>query len=128
MGARGKTARADWEAMFARYKAEHPRLAEQCEQIQKRELPAGWDKDIPVFPADPKGIASRDSSGQVLNKIAPNLPWLIGGAADFAPSTKTRLTFEGGGDLGPEDHGGPHIDFCVPSQLNGLICESLCLA
>src|SRR5258708_20390155 len=115
MGARGKTARAEWEALFARYKAEHPNLAEQCEQIQKRELPAGWDKDIPVFPADPKGIASRDSSGQVLNKIAPNLPWLIGGAADLPPSTKTRLTFEGARDLGPENVGGPNNPFRHPS-------------
>src|SRR5258708_24619027 len=116
MGARGKTARAEWEALFARYKAEHPKLAEQCEQIQKRELPAGWDKDIPVFPADPKGIASRDSSGQVLNKIAPNLPWLIGGAADLAPSTKTRMTFDGAGDLGPEDHRRPNMHFGVPQH------------
>jgi transketolase len=128
MGARGKKARTEWETLFARYKAEHPKLAEQCEQIQKRELPAGWDKDIPVFPADPKGIASRDSSGQVLNKIAPNLPWLIGGAADLAPSTKTRMTFEGAGDLGPEDHGGRNMHFGVREHSMGSICNGLALS
>jgi transketolase len=128
MGARGKKARADWETMFARYKAEHPKLAEQCERIQKRELPAGWDKDIPVFPADPKGIAGRDSSGQVLNKIAPNLPWLIGGAADLSPSTKTRMTFEGAGDLGPEEPGGRNLHFGVREHSMGSICNGLALS
>ena len=128
MGARGKKARADWEAMFARYKAEHPRLAEQCEQIQKRELPAEWDKDIPVFPADPKGIAGRDSSGQILNKIAPNLPWLIGGAADLSPSTKTRMTFEGAGDLGPDEPGGRNLHFGVREHSMGSICNGLALS
>jgi transketolase len=128
MGARGRRARADWEAMFARYKAEHPKLAEECEQIQKRELPAAWDKDIPVFPADPRGIASRDSSGQVLNKIAPNLPWLIGGAADLSPSTKTRMTFEGAGDLGPEEPGGRNLHFGVREHSMGSICNGLALS
>jgi transketolase len=128
MGARGKKLRAEWEGMFARYKAEHPKLAEQCEQIQKRELPAGWDKDIPVFPADPRGIASRDSSGQVLNKIAPNLPWLIGGAADLAPSTKTRLTFEGAGDYSADDVGGRNLHFGVREHSMGSICNGLALS
>src|SRR5262252_7452321 len=97
-GARGNKLRAEWMALFERYRAAYPDFAEACERMQRRELPEGWDKDIPAFPADPNGIASRDSSAQVLNAIAPRLPWLVGGAADLAPSTKTRLTFEGAGD------------------------------
>ncbi len=128
IGARGRQARDDWEALFARYKAEHPQLAAQCEAIQKRELPAGWDKDIPVFPADPKGIASRDSSGQVLNKIAPNLPWLVGGAADLAPSTKTRLTFEGAGDMQADNRSGRNMHFGVREHAMGSVLNGLALS
>jgi transketolase len=128
MGARGAQLRRDWEALFSRYKSEHSELAQQCEQIQRRELPAGWDKDIPVFPADPKGIASRDSSGQVLNKIAQNLPWLVGGAADLAPSTKTRLTFEGAGDLEAESRLGRNFHFGIREHAMGSICNGLALS
>ncbi|MFT3881584.1 MAG: hypothetical protein QM703_18205 [Gemmatales bacterium] len=74
--------------------------------MQRRELPAGWDKNLPVFPADAKGLATRESSGKVINALAQNVPWLIGGAADLAPSTKTRLTFEGAGDFLADNHGG----------------------
>jgi transketolase len=128
IGARGKKLRGDWEALFARYKSAHPNLARQCEQMQARGLPQGWDKDIPVFPADPRGIASRDSSGQVLNKIAPNLPWLVGGAADLAPSTKTRLTFEGAGDLEADDRGGRNFHFGIREHAMGSICNGLALS
>ncbi|HEX5318661.1 MAG TPA: transketolase [Stellaceae bacterium] len=128
IGARGKSAHAEWEALFAKYKAAHPNLARQCEAMQARELPAGWDKDIPVFPADPKGLASRDSSGQVLNKIAPNLPWLVGGAADLAPSTKTRLTFEGAGDLEAGSPGGRNLHFGIREHAMGSICNGLALS
>jgi len=128
IGARGKSAHAEWEALFAKYKAAHPNLARQCEAMQARELPAGWDKDIPVFPADPKGLASRDSSGQVLNKIAPNLPWLVGGAADLAPSTKTRLTFEGAGDLEAVSPGGRNFHFGIREHAMGSICNGLALS
>jgi transketolase len=127
IGARGAKARADWEGLFAKYKAAHPNLAKQCEQIQARDMPEGWDKDIPVFPADPKGIASRDSSGQVLNKIAQNVPWLVGGAADLAPSTKTRLTFEGAGDMQAESHGGRNMHFGIREFAMGAICNGLAL-
>ncbi|HVH78325.1 MAG TPA: transketolase [Stellaceae bacterium] len=128
IGARGAGLRRDWEAMFARYKAEYPALALQCEQIQRRDLPEGWDKDIPVFPADPKGIASRDSSGQVLNKIAPNLPWLLGGAADLAPSTKTRLTFEGAGDQEADNRLGRNFHFGIREHAMGSICNGLAVS
>lgn len=127
IGARGAKARADWEALFAKYKAAHPDLAKQCEAMQARELPTGWDKDIPVFPTDAKGIASRDSSGQVLNKIAPNLPWLIGGAADLAPSTKTRLTFEGAGDMEADTLGGRNMHFGIREFAMAAICNGLAL-
>ena len=86
---------------FDEYKAQYPDLADQLDQMQHRELPDGWDKDLPDFPADAKGMATRDASGKVLNAIAKNVPWLIGGSADLAPSTKTRLTFEGAGDFEP---------------------------
>ncbi len=86
--------------LYESYKAKYPVEADHMLRIQRRELPDGWDKDIPTFPADPKGMAGRDASGKVLNAIARRVPWLIGGAADLAPSTKTRLTFDGAGDFG----------------------------
>jgi transketolase len=89
IGKRGGEAKAAWDRLFAEYKAKHPDLAAQCETLEKRDLPAGWDKDIPTFPADAKGLATRDSSGKVLNAIAKNVPWVIGGSADLNPSTKT---------------------------------------
>ena len=98
IGARGREARENWEQLFAAYGKQYPDLATELNQIQSRELPEGWDKDLPVFPADPKGLAGRDSSNKVQNAIGKNIPWLIGGSADLTPSTKTRLTFDGAGD------------------------------
>jgi transketolase len=103
LGARGRKLRDEWMDLFERYSAEHPDLADHLLRMQRRELPDGWDADIPEFPADAKGKATRETSGAVLNAIAKNVPWLIGGAADLAPSTKTRLTFDGAGDFGVED-------------------------
>jgi len=99
MRKRGSEGRKAWLAKFAEYEKAFPALADEMNRMQRRELPAEWDAGLPAFKADPKGIASRDSSGQVLNAIAPRMPWLIGGAADLSPSTKTRLTFEGAGDF-----------------------------
>jgi transketolase len=127
-GARGKKLRAEWAALFERYRSAHPELADQCERMQRRDLPEDWDRDIPVFPADPRGIASRDSSGQVLNAIAPRLPWLLGGAADLAPSTKTRLTFEGAGEFEGEDYGGRNFHFGIREHAMGSICNGLALS
>jgi transketolase len=128
MGKRGRAQRDEWMALFKEYKSEFPELADQFEKMQRRELPDGWDKDIPTFAADPKGVATRDSSGKVLNAIAPHVPWLMGGSADLAPSTKTRLTFDGTGDFSAADWGGRNFHFGVrehgmTSVLNGL---SLC--
>src|SRR5215471_6832361 len=127
-GARGKKLRADWLALFERYRSAHPDLADACERMQRRDLPDGWDKDIPVFPTDARGIASRDSSAQVLNKIAPHLPWLLGGAADLAPSTKTRLTFEGAGDFEADNYLGRNFHFGIREHAMGSICNGLSLS
>src|SRR6266446_1597409 len=127
-GARGKNLRAEWMALFERYSSAHPELADQCERMQRRDLPEGWDKDAPVFPADPIGIASRDSSAQVLNAIAPRLPWLLGGAADLSPSTKTRLTFEGAGDFESDDYGGRNFHFGIREHAMGSVSNGLSLS
>jgi transketolase len=127
-GVRGKKLRAEWLALFERYRSAHPELADQCERMQRRDLPEDWDKDIPVFPADANGIASRDSSARVLNAISPRLPWLLGGAADLAPSTKTRLTFEGAGDFEADGYGGRNFHFGVREHAMGSICNGLSLS
>ena len=125
MGKRGHDLRTAWEATFTQYKKTNPDLADQVTRMQHRQLPEGWDKNLPVFPADPKGMASRDSSAKVLNAIAQNVPWLIGGSADLAPSTKTHLTFEGAGDFEAGTYGGRNFHFGIRehamcSILNGL--------
>ena len=124
-GKRGKQLRAEWLALYERYKSAHPDLADACERMQRRDLPEGWDQDIPTFPADPKGIASRDSSAQVLNAIAPRLPWLLGGAADLAPSTKTRLTFSGAGDFEADDFASRNFHFGIREHAMGSICNGM---
>jgi transketolase len=127
MGERGQQLRDAWMKRFEEYKAEHPDLADQLYCMLHRELPKGWDKDLPVFPADAKGLATRDSSGRVLNKIAWNIPWLIGGAADLFPSTKTRLTFEGAGDFEVGDRGGRNMHFGIREHGMGAIVNGLAL-
>ena len=101
MGKRGDKARRDWEGLFKRYAKKFPELAAQIEHIDARTLPNGWDRKIPAFPADAKGMSTRDASGKVLNAIAEQVPWVMGGAADLSPSTKTRLLFEDAGDFQP---------------------------
>jgi len=128
MGARGKALRDAWFAQFEAYQAEYPELADQLYRMQHRQLPAGWDKDLPVFPADAKGIASRNSSGTVLNAIAKNVPWLMGGAADLAPSTKTRLTFDGAGDFDAEQHNGRNFHFGIREHAMGAVLNGLSLS
>ncbi|HTW35145.1 MAG TPA: transketolase [Rhizomicrobium sp.] len=128
IGARGAAKHAEWKDLFARYRAAYPDLAKQFEQMQKRDLPKGWDEAIPTFPVDPKGIASRDAAGKAENAIAPHLPWLVGGAADLAPSTKTLMTFEGAGNFQPEDHGGRNLHFGVREHAMGAIVNGMALA
>ncbi len=127
-GARGGKLRAEWSALFERYRAQHPDLADACERMQRRDLPEGWDHDIPVFAADPKGIASRDSSAHVLNAIGPRVPWLLGGAADLAPSTKTRLTFAEAGDFEADDRGGRNFHFGIREHAMGAICNGMAVS
>jgi transketolase len=127
IGKRGKTLREQWEQKFEQYKAKYPELADHLDRIQRRQLPAGWDKDLPVFPPDAKGLASRDSSGKVLNVLAKNIPWLLGGAADLAPSTKTRLTFTGAGDFQAESYGGRNFHFGIRENAMGSILNGLAL-
>ena len=127
LGQRGAKLRAEWMALFSAYEKKHPELAAETLAIQHREPPKGWDADIPTFPADPKWIASRDSSGKVLNAIAKHHPWLIGGSADLSPSTKTRLTFEGAGELSRDSLGGRNIHFGVREHAMGAILNGLAL-
>ncbi len=130
IGARGGELRGAWMAQFERYRAEYPELAEELLRIQRRELPEGWDQELPSFAPDPKGVAGRDASGKVLNALASAIPWLIGGAADLAPSTKTRLTFDGAGDFGAASHDGRNFHFgirehAMAAALNGMALSKL---
>ena len=125
IGSRGRSLRDAWFERLEDYRARYPELADELYRMQHRQLPEGWDRDLPDFPADPKGVSGRDASGKVLNALAQNVPWLMGGAADLAPSTKTRLTFEGAGDFSAEDPAGRNLHFGVrehamASVLNGM--------
>jgi transketolase len=128
IGQRGGELRATWSASMETYRAKYPDLADQFERIQKRELPDGWDADLPSFPTDSKGLASRDSSAKVLNAIASRFPWLIGGAADLAPSTKTLLTFETAKDFEADTHGGRNLHFGIREHAMGAIVNGLALS
>src|SRR5207245_1380384 len=127
IGERGKRLRGEWMAKFEQYRKAYPELADHLYKMQDRELPPGWDKDLPSFPADPKGVAGRDASGKVLNALAKSLPWLIGGAADLAPSTKTRLTFDGAGDFSAENYAGRNFHFGIREHAMGSILNGLSL-
>jgi transketolase len=128
LGARGKALRDAWFTKLDEYTKAYPELADQLVRMQKRELPDGWDKDIPTFDADAKGLAGRDASAKVLNAIARNVPWLIGGAADLAPSTKTRLTFDGAGDFLAETPAGRNFHFGVREHVMSSILNGLSLS
>ena len=127
IGQRGRKDRQDWLTRLAAYRTKHSKLARELEQMQKGEAPDGWDTDLPSFAADPKGLASRDSSAKVLNAIAARHPWLLGGSADLAPSTKTRLAFEGAGDLEADNPGGRNMHFGVREHAMGAIMNGLAL-
>jgi transketolase len=128
VGARGAEARRKWTDLFAGYRAKYPALADEVEQMQKRELPAGWDRNLPVFPADPKGIAGRDASSQVLNVLAQNVPWFLGGSADLGPSNKTTLKYEGAGDIEPGTPGGKNLHFGIREHAMGATVNGLSLS
>lgn len=127
IGRRGKALQAKWDQLFAEYKNKFPELADQIDCMQKRELPDGWDKDLPVFPADPKGVATRESSGKVINVIGENVPWLIGGSADLDTSTKTKLKFEGAGDFQAGSYAGRNIHFGVREHAMASACNGMAI-
>jgi transketolase len=127
LGTRGAKLRGEWMALFSAYEKEYPELAAETLSIQHREPPKGWDAEIPTFPADAKGMASRDSSGKVLNAIAKHHPWLVGGSADLSPSTKTRLTFEGAGEVSRNALGGRNLHFGVREHAMGAVLNGLAL-
>ena len=128
LGARGANLRAAWMKLFDDYKAKFPKEADELLRMQKRELPDGWDRELPTFPADVKGLAGRDASQKVLNQLAKNVPWLLGGSADLAPSTKTRLTFEGAGDFSAEHPEGRNFHFGIRENAMGSILNGLSLS
>ena len=128
MGERGKSLRKAWMDKFEEYKKAHPDLADNLLKMQHRQLPDGWDAKLPTFPADPKGLASRESSGKVLNAVAECVPWLLGGSADLAPSTKTRLTFEGAGEVKPGEFGGRNLHFGIREHAMAAIMNGLALS
>jgi transketolase len=119
MGTRGGSLRSAWKEKLERYRVENPALAAELDLMQRRQLPEGWDKNLPVFPADAKGLAGRDASQKVLNTLAQNVPWLMGGSADLAPSTKTRLTFEGAGDFSAHEYSGRNFHFGIREHAMG---------
>ncbi|HVC88264.1 MAG TPA: transketolase, partial [Gaiellaceae bacterium] len=128
VGERGRRARADWMATFESYAAMYPDLADQLLQMQRRELPTGWDADIPTFEPSGAGVSGRDASALVLNAIAPKVPWLVGGSADLSPSTKTRLSFGGAGDFSAVDRLGRNLHFGVREHAMGSILNGLSLS
>ncbi len=130
IGARGAKARQEWTELFTAYRAKFPDCATEIEQMQRRELPAGWDRNLPVFPSDPKGIAGRDASSKALNILAQNIPWFLGGSADLGPSNKTTLTYEGAGDFEPDNRAGKNLHFgirehAMAATVNGLSLSKL---
>ncbi|MFP3566829.1 transketolase [Paraburkholderia sp. SIMBA_030] len=128
IGTRGKAAREQWQAKFDAYTKKYPDLSREFAQIEAHELPSDWDSDIPTFDPDPKGMASRDSSGKVLNAIAARVPWIIGGAADLAPSTKTNLKFEGAGSFEHDNYGGRNLHFGIREHGMGAVVNGLAVS
>jgi transketolase len=130
IGKRGHDLYQKWQASFDEYSKKFPELADQINRMQHRELPDGWDKNLPTFPADAKGMATRDSSGKVLNVLAQDMPWLMGGSADLSTSDRTRLKFEGAGDFQPGSYAGRNLHFGVrehamAAALNGLAVSKI---
>jgi transketolase len=128
IGARGAKLRDQWTSLFAAYRGKYPELATEIEQMQKRELPPGWDRNLPVFPADAKGIAGRDASGKVLNVLAQNIPWFLGGSADLGPSNKTTLTYDRAGDFQSDNRGGKNLHFGIREHAMAAIVNGLSLS
>src|SRR5262249_54339068 len=127
-GTRGARARQEWMQLFEAYRAQYPELAAEIEQMQRRELPKSWDRNLPAFPADPKGIAGREASGKVLNVLAQNVAWFLGGSADLGPSNKTLLTYEGAGHFQANSPGGKNLHFGIREHSMGAVLNGLALS
>jgi transketolase len=130
IGQRGGQERERWEKLLASYREVFPDLAVEIDQMQRRELPVGWDVNLPAFPADPKGVAGRDASGATLNVLAQNIPWFFGGSADLGPSNRTTLKFAGAGDFEAGTPGGRNLHFGVrehamAAAVNGMSLSKL---
>ncbi|MBO3682078.1 transketolase [Streptomyces sp. NEAU-YJ-81] len=125
---RGQALRRAWDGQLEEYAEQYPELAEELRLMRRGELPVDWERDIPTFPTDPKGLATRDSSGQVLNALARNVPWLLGGSADLAPSTRTRLTFDGAGDFAADHPQGRNLHFGVREFAAAAVTSGLALS
>ncbi|MCB9773862.1 MAG: transketolase [Nitrospiraceae bacterium] len=128
IGKRGRSLRENWFSLLEGYKQAYPDLADHLYRMQHRQLPEGWDEGLPSFPADAKGLATRDSSGKSLNSIAQNVPWLMGGSADLGPSAKTRLIFEGAGDFLAETYQGRNLHFGIREHVMGAVINGLSLS
>jgi len=128
LGARGAKARSRWNHLFATYAVKYPKLAHEICLMQHRELPAGWDDNLPVFAADPKGIAGREASGKVLNVLAQNIPWFLGGSADLGPSNKTTLKFDGAGDFQADNPGGKNLHFGIREHAMAAVVNGMSLS
>jgi transketolase len=128
VGQAGAKARRDWTNLFASYRTSYPELAAEIDQMERRELPAGWDRNLPAFPADPNGIAGRDASGKVLNVLAQNIPWFLGGSGDLGPSNRTLLTYKGAEDLQAESPGGKTLHFGIREHSMAAIVNGLSLS
>src|SRR5881296_3972434 len=125
IGARGASLRREWMGLVESYRSQYPELANEIELMQRRELTAGWDRDLPVFPPDAKGIAGREASGKVLNVLAQNIRWFLGGSADLGPSNKTTLTFTGAGDFQADSPGGKNLHYGIREHAMGAIVNGL---
>jgi transketolase len=128
IGARGATFKREWTQLYKAYRAKYPELAQEIDLVLRRELPTGWDNNLPVFPVDAKGIAGREASGKVLNVLAQNIPWLLGGSADLGPSNKTTLTFAGAGDFQAESPNGQNLHFGIREHAMAAIVNGLSLS
>jgi transketolase len=128
MGKRGRQLSGEWNALFSKYGTQYPDLAAQYERMHRHHPSDGWDKELPTFAADAKGLATRDSSSKVLNAIAKNHPWLMGGSADLYPSTKTRLTFDGAGDFEAGNYNARNFHFGIREHAMGAIVNGMVLS
>ena len=128
IGERGRRLHGEWSEKFAEYCQRFPELGDELQAIWQGELPPRWDADLPSFPADPKGLATRESSGKVINAIGQNFPWLIGGAADLNASTKTALKFDAAaGDFEPSEYAGRNLHFGIREHAMGAVLNGITL-